>query len=333
MSAYRLKSIELDYAEASKTPRLLTSLSTVVAVGDYLWCAGDEGRTIECLRRDKDHQYRLHDQIRLDDVFPDLPGDNKDEIDIESIDIGYNQLWICGSNCRIRLKSKNKSKGKRNDKAFVCPELRLRPSECLFGAIKLKDDGGALAKMGETLPFVGDGSLRDLLASDEYLAPFLSLPSKENGVDIEGMVVYDGRVLFGLRGPVIGSFAVVVEVLIREGLQIDNRAYRLHFLNLEGLGVRDLAHAGDNLLVLAGPVNGADSPFRIYPWTPHRTDRIQQLGQPILDDWTKDREHPEGICHVKRNGKPGILILYDSPKRKKRIRKSRYRADWFQLPD
>ena len=56
--------------------------------------------------------------------------------------------------------------------------------------------------------------------------------SKENGIDIEGMVVLGNRALFGLRGPVIGGSAVVVEVLIREGLQIDNRAFRLHFLNL-----------------------------------------------------------------------------------------------------
>lgn len=117
---------------------------------------------------------------------------------------------------------KNKDKGKQNGQPFVYPELRLRQSECLFGAVGLKKNGGALAKTGETLPFIGDGSLRNLFASDEYLTPFLNLPSKENGLDIEGMVVLGDRALFGLRGPVIGGSAVVAEVLIREGLQIDN---------------------------------------------------------------------------------------------------------------
>ncbi len=209
------------------------------------------------------------------------------------------------------------------------PEIRLRTSQCLFGAVDLKSNGGALAKVGETLPFKGDGSLRNMLASDEYLAPFLNLPSKENGVDIEGMVVFGDRILFGLRGPVIGRSAVVAEVPVRDGLQIDNRAFRLHFLDLEGLGVRDLAHAGESLLVLAGPVNSADRPFRIYSWTPIRTDRVQQL-EPVLRDWIEDGEHPEGICQFERNGRSGILILYDSPILEKH---NCYHADWFRLPD
>jgi len=325
MSASHFETIVLDYADAVDAPKLLKSLSTVVAAGEFLWSAADEVRTVECLQRGKDHHYRLHRQIRLDDVFPNLPGDSKDEVDIESIDIAADRLWICSSHCRIRRKSK--------DDETVHPELRLRPSQCLFGAVELRSNGGALAKAGETLPFKGDGSLRNLFADDEYLTPFLNLPSKENGIDIEGMVVLGNRALFGLRGPVIGGSAVVVEVLIREGLQIDNRAFRQHFLNLEGLGVRDLAHAGDGLLVLAGPVNSAERPFRIYRWKPRETDKVQDLDDPILDDWTEDGERPEGICQLERNGESGILILYDSPKPKKRIRKSRYHADWFRLPD
>jgi hypothetical protein len=147
------------------------------------------------------------------------------------------------------------------------------------------------------------------------------------------MVVFGDRILFGLRGPVIGGSAVVVEVLVRYGLQINNRAFRLHFLDLEGLGVRDLAHAGDSLLVLAGPVNSAEGPFRIYPWTPIRTDRVQQPSKPILADWMHDGERPEGVCQLERNGQSGILILYDNPDPQKRIEDNCYIADWFRLPD
>lgn len=323
MPARHHETIVLDYGDAGAARQLLKSLSTVVAAGEFLWSAADEVRTVECLRRVDDDRYRLHRQVLLDDVFPDLPGE--DEVDIESIDIAADRLWICSSHCRVRRKSK--------DDEPPHPEIRLRASQCLFGAVDLKSNGGALAKMGETLPFKGDGSLRNLIASDEYLMPFLNLPSKENGVDIEGMVVFGDRILFGLRGPVIGGSAVVVEVLVRDGLQIDNRAFHLHFLDLEGLGVRDLAHAGDSLLVLAGPVNSAEGPFRIYPWTPIRIDRVQQPGKPILADWMQDGERPEGVCQLERNGQSGILILYDNPDLQKRIEDNCYVADWFRLPD
>jgi hypothetical protein len=86
--------IELDYEGAPKDKGLLENLSTVVATGDFLWSAADEGRTVECLKRDGG-RYRFHRQVDLDDVFPNLPGSSKDEADIESIDIAGGRLWMC----------------------------------------------------------------------------------------------------------------------------------------------------------------------------------------------------------------------------------------------
>jgi Protein of unknown function (DUF3616) len=147
------------------------------------------------------------------------------------------------------------------------------------------------------------------------------------------MVVAGDKVLLGLRGPLIDSVAIVVEASIENGHRLSDREPVTHFLDLGGLGIRDLARAGSEILVLAGPVSSADGPFRIYRWKPRQTDHVQGPDEPILDDWTKDGEQPEGICSLEYRGADGILILYDSPDRRRRIRANRYIADWFRLPD
>jgi hypothetical protein len=85
MGAPGLEQITLDYLCAvAGNPKLLTNLSAVAAYGDYLWTASDEGRTVECLKRDG-AGYRLHDQVKLDALckLPNPP----DEADIESLSI------------------------------------------------------------------------------------------------------------------------------------------------------------------------------------------------------------------------------------------------------
>ncbi len=75
MAALKVEPITLDYLGAvDGHPKLLTNLSAVAAYGDYLWTASDEGRTIECLKRDGSG-YRLHDQVKLDDICTELPQD------------------------------------------------------------------------------------------------------------------------------------------------------------------------------------------------------------------------------------------------------------------
>ena len=70
-------------------------------------------------------------------------------------------------------------------------------------------------------------------------------------------------------------------------------AFSLHFVDLGGLGVRDMTRWNDGILILAGPVNGADGPFRLLQWTPRRTVKIQET-EKVLDLQT-GADHPEGI--------------------------------------
>ena len=147
------------------------------------------------------------------------------------------------------------------------PHFRTRPSCHLLGRVRLKGDFGALAKQAAHLPFTKLGSLRELLGQNEFLDPFVRFRSKENGLDIEGLSVSpDNKVFLGLRGPLADSFAIVVEAKFGADLRL-GEALALHFLDLGGLGVRDLAAYRDDILILAGPVSGLRLPFRIYRCT------------------------------------------------------------------
>jgi hypothetical protein len=324
----------LDYRDAAREPKLLHNLSAVAVAGRFLWTASDEGRSVECLEPDGDG-YRLRRQYRLDSLFPDLPGKKSDdEADVEALAVDGDSLWICGSHCWVRKQTESPS--------LLSDRIVERPSRHLLGRVKLIEDGGRIADFGEVLSFTGRGSLREALAKNKFLAPFLELPSKENGFDIEGMAVGpDGRLLFGLRGPLFDSCAVVVAVEIearkRERLQIKKRTVVLHFLHLGGLGVRDITRSGDEMFVLAGPVTSAPAPFRIYRWKPQDPTYVQR--PVLLHEWAyswgtstpaEDPENPEGLSVLDR-GRPGLLVLFDSP-RLSRIEGTRYFADWGPIP-
>ena len=162
--------------------KLLASLSALVTAGRFLWTASDEGRTIECLEPTKDG-FRLRKQIPLRQLFANLPGEkDADEADLESLDVANGKLWISGSHCRVRKQPK------KAPYARSPPERSYQPPPSGLGnaptrkVIRLVDPVTAL-------PFEGARSLRGVLRRNEYIEPFIDLPSKENGLDIEGICV------------------------------------------------------------------------------------------------------------------------------------------------
>lgn len=82
------------------------------------------------------------------------------------------------------------------------------------------------------------------------------VPSRQGrrGVNIEGLAVRDGRLLFGFRGPARDGTALVLSVdaepLFSGG---DARPRVVSFAVGPGRGVRDLLAVSDGILVLAGP--------------------------------------------------------------------------------
>jgi hypothetical protein len=291
--------IALDYAGAAQ-PLLLRNLSGVATSGQFVWTVSDEGRTVECLAPSQGG-YRLHRQFELDHHIDGIPGLNaQDELDLEGIDVADGSLWLCGSHCRVRKKPDSED--------HLNAMMRDRPSRCLLAKLPLADGAAEFTAAG-ALPFKGPGSLRDHLQRNEYLQPFLHLPSKENGLDIEGFAWHGGLIFLGLRGPLLDSFAVVVALKLSKKMAIKTSS--LCFLDLGGLGIRDLARDGDDLLVLAGPVSASAGPFRIFRWKPQFTDVIQKPA--LLFEWPSGDEKPEGICVTEQGGQQVLLTVYDSP--------------------
>jgi hypothetical protein len=315
----RIHKVWLDYGKAGIDRALLRNLSGICWADPFLWTVSDEGRTFECLEPHREG-FRLHKQIALDAVFDDLPGRRSgDEADIESIDIARGNVWLCGSHCIVR-RQVNKTNADVVDSRF-----RPRRSRRLLGRIAVDtalENGPAIA--GVALPFSGKGSLRRKLSNNPYLSPFLDLPSKENGLDIEGLALAGRKLFVGLRGPLVDSIAIVVELGLQSTAGLKTSAPRLHFLDLGGLGVRDLAGSKDGILVLAGPVAGARGPFRLYHWRPRASDRIQLPR--LRYAWPSDGDAPEGICCYR----DGVMVVYDLGMGSARISGRRVRADWLR---
>jgi len=286
-----------------------------------LWTVSDEGRTVECLVPFAGG-YRLSTQINVPKLVTDIaPG--TDELDLEAIAIEDQHLWIAGSHCFVREKPDALS--------LLEPGVRDRPSRHVLARFRLGDDGQSL-KRPRWLPPLGASSLRSALKGDPYLDRFLAIPSKENGLDIEGLAALGkDRVLLGLRGPVLDGRAVVLAVeLAEDGEQhFRVKGYERHFLDLGGLGVRDLCLHGDEILVLAGPVADAGTPFRLYRWRPGPLDTV--VTPELISIVPSVEEKPEGLCLFRVNGREGLLVVYDSAK-PERVWGNAYLADWVPMP-
>lgn len=170
------------------------------------------------------------------------------------------------------------------------------------------------------------GGITGILADDPHLAPFLAIPGKDNGFDLEGVAVHGESLYLGLRGPVLRGWAVVVTLLPRndmtqDGLELaplddDGTVYRTHFLDLGGLGVRDLCPDGADLLVLAGPSMDLDGPVRVYRWREAldgdapRVVRAPALSRELDLPFGDGDDHAEGIGLLDERR---LLVVYDSP--------------------
>jgi len=182
---------------------------------------------------------------------------------------------------------------------------------------------------------------------DPHLARFLTIPGKDNGFDIEGLAVTAEKVFVGLRGPVLRGWAVVLELSVNTSdsshlalnhIGPDDRPYKKHFLDLKGLGVRELCVHGEDLLVLAGPTMNLDGPTSIYRWkgainSPReslvRADQLEHVQEIPFGVKT---DHAEGITIVSGDEQPPqLFVVYDSPSATRKEGTDGVKADVFDL--
>lgn len=156
--------------------------------------------------------------------------------------------------------------------------------------------------------------LRDVIASEPALLPFVDMRLETNGLTIEGVAIKDDRTLLaGFRGPVLnGKCAVVLSVevasLFGNGKSSDHRLYRLPLG--AGRGVRDLAPFGDRILVLAGPAADGPGSYAVYAW-----DGASESVELLKDLPFDPKRKPEGLLPLDKTSTGlRVLIVFDGDK-------------------
>ena len=338
-----LRRIRLSFRSADELAQtddpVRSDLSALALLDDTLWVANDELATVERLRR-TDSGYGQHQPFHLSDYF-ELPGGPADEMDIEGLEIDGGYLWVLGSHSLTREKPEPGSRD-RAESLRRLTEVERHPNRHFLGRIPIVGRAGTCTL--ERTVASGEGKLRAaclnadrkrgklgrrLLKNDQHVGRFVQVPAKENGFDLEGIAVRGSRVFVGLRGPVLRGWSVLIELDVKERkagrlrprrIGPNDERYRKHFLDLGGLGIRDLCFDADRLLILAGPSMDLDGPVRVLAW-PGCLAAGQQLIvtadelESVLElPYRRGGDHAEGIALLgRRNGRSELLAVYDSP--------------------
>ncbi|MEI9814697.1 MAG: DUF3616 domain-containing protein [Acidobacteriota bacterium] len=330
--------LSLDTGLDAKTlADLRNNLSALVLAQNHLWIGADEGTRIERMTPSGAH-FGEHKRFELRDI---LKLRAESEIDIEGLDFQDGHLWIAGSHS-LKRKKVDKSKSDAENRKRL-KDVGQEPNRYTLARIPLTADAEPAKlegrKRAAKLRMSATGNaLMKFLREDEHLAAFCSIPSKENGLDIEGLAVSGSRIYLGLRGPVLRGWAVILQLKWKskgDGF-LEIESFKKHFLELDGLGVRDLLIVDRDLYVLAGPTMALDGPVFIYRW---RNALAQTHGVLVPRDkldvvvtvpFGAGCDHAEGMTLL-----PGkkLLVCYDSPSKERAPtdRPEQVRLDVFQL--
>lgn len=355
---------ELNDIGGGKT--LSRGLSVALQIGDTLWLANDEAVTLERLtlfpnQKTGDYLGVNHCQFQLSD-FLQLPvpaaSEHKspEEVDLEGLAYDNGYLWLIGSHSLKRKKvnpddKTDESKQRlatvsREGNRYLLARIPVIENNGLFGlAVKSKLDG--IPRRAAQIKGNACGNeLTKAIKHDPHLGAFLSIPGKDNGFDIEGLAVKGQTLFIGLRGPVLRGWSTILQIETTDNgkhlkdIGPKHRPYRKHFLNLDGLGIRDLSIQGSDLLILAGPTMNLDGPVAVFRWIGGAEVEQESIVtgaslRRILEvPYGHGEDHPEGISlfSPQNSESCSLLVVYDSASAKRRKQPNTLLADIFELP-
>ena len=208
--------------------KIRDNFSAVVLHDGHLWLGGDEGTSIDRMTRNADGNFGSHTRFDLAPLLK-LPGDGG-EIDIEGLDIDGGYLWLIGSHSLKRKKAEPDKTGPENIKRLA--NISIDRNRFTLARVPLDSSGTPVDKQGDltVARLQGDARgnvLAEALENDDHIGPFVrrflpdgkveGVPSKDNGLDVEGLAVSGNRVFLGLRGPVLRGWTVVIELQVTNG--------------------------------------------------------------------------------------------------------------------
>ncbi|MGB3403605.1 MAG: DUF3616 domain-containing protein [Microcoleaceae cyanobacterium] len=337
---------------------LIADLSAATMTPDgTLWLGSDELLGIERLSLQESCIFGDHQHFSLKDIF-ELP-DDEDEIDIEGLDYSEGYIWVIGSHSTKRKKPKQKSPEDDLERLTV---IKSELNRYLLGRIPVVNQ--ALVKQSESADasqeplFAASFEINDqhntlieALRDDPHIGEMIStrLPSKDNGLDIEGIAVKGNRVFLGLRGPVIRGIGIILEIVVTANsngilelnpLGLSGQLYYKHLVDLDGLGIRELCFDGEDLIILSGPtmdVDGFQKLFRFQNILSYQADSITWQDS---DDLNLVFEFPLKVKEDKAEGlvmfpclgqSEAVMVIYDSPSPRRQLTPDTVLADVFSL--
>ncbi|MCH7725328.1 MAG: DUF3616 domain-containing protein [Planctomycetes bacterium] len=288
-------------------------ISGIAATQEFLVIGADEGVAIQVLKScAASNRYTAADPIPLIEVDDD---DDK-EIDIEGIARSDNTYFVLGSHSRKRQKV-DPNDAKSLDRKYKKNRKRLEKTEpekrrnSIF-RLSLNPDSGQRSSEIDQI------SLDDFLRQNKTLKPFYEIASKENGIDFEGIATDGNRLFVGCRGPVLRLGFVPILTFSFDAPENT----KLLYVNLDGLGVRDMVRVSDGFLIVAGPVGDIPHRYRLYHWDGRDclpgTDRDTTRGTITLlgSIPTAFGVKAEGITVMEENDDDyKLLVVYDSARR------------------
>ena len=354
-SPYFLLSRILLNFEARASDVIADISAAAFSADGYLWVGSDEMIGVERLSPITSNSYGKHQRFLLQDYVELF--NTEDEIDIEGMDYSGGYLWLTGSHSTKRKKVKGKKDAKDLERlATITTDL----NRFILARVPVID--GELVKSyspveGEKLTAAcletreKRNILFELLKEDRHLQPFIKagIPSKDNGLDIEGLAVDGDKLFLGLRGPVLRGWAIILELEIElsepgkltiKEINKEGAKYKKHFFDLNGLGIRELCIRGKDIIILAGPTMDLEGEMQVFRWKKalknledciHSQDNGDIV--PLFDlPFTIGTDHAEGLTlYSYVEEQDSLMVFYDSPD-KRRLRKDKQIfVDVFQI--
>jgi hypothetical protein len=277
-------------------------VSAVAVFGDRLFLGADEGSQIQVLKKiPEGSAYQVVQNIDLP-----VPVKNK-EIDIEGIAIANNTVYVVGSHSLNRKIIKSDLTYQDNLKRIE----KIEDDTNRQGIYRLELDPNTAQPISE----IKRESLSNITKNNKILKTFITIPSKENGIDIEGIAVKEDKLYLGFRSPILRDNYVPVLVVKFEDINQEN-SYQISYVNLNGNGIRDLTAVDKGFLVLAGAGGDGNSPYQLYLWDGKDnipgTDKQLTTPKLLAEIPAPPDAKAEGMTVIEEtNSAYEILVVYD----------------------